>query len=167
LWEYNNYILLRHDSDETVAEKHNISVEDLSKSIVKMKTKLLAVREKRIRPGLDDKTLTSWNALMLKAYVDAYNVFEEKRFLDAAIKNATFILQKQLRHDDGLNHNYKNGRSTINGYLEDYCYTIEALIALYEATFVERYLLKADELMQYCIAHFQDKKSGMFYFTSD
>jgi uncharacterized protein len=66
-----------------------------------------------------------------------------------------------------LNHNYKNGRSTINGYLEDYCFTIEALIALYESTFTEHYLLKADELMRYCIAHFLDKKSGMFYFTSD
>ncbi|MGQ0827397.1 MAG: thioredoxin domain-containing protein [Bacteroidota bacterium] len=167
LWEYNNYILLRHESDEAIAAKHNISVEDLQKSVIKMKKKLLAFREKRIRPGLDDKTLTSWNALMLKAYVDAYNVFEEKHFLDIAIKNATFILQKQLRHDDGLNHNYKNGKSTINGYLEDYCFTIEALIALYEATFIERYLLKADELMKYCIVHFQDKKSGMFYFTSD
>lgn len=167
LWEYNNYILLRHDSDEKIAEKNNISVETLQKNIAEMKKRLLAVREKRIRPGLDDKTLTSWNALMLKGYVDAYNVFDEPHFLDVAMKNITFILQKQLRYDGGLNHNYKNGKSTINGYLEDYCFTIEALIALYEATFVETYLLKANELMHYCIVHFPDKKSGMFYFTSD
>jgi len=167
LWEYNNYILLRHDNDEIIAEKYSITVETLQESITKMKKKLLGVRERRIHPGLDDKILTSWNALMLKAGVDAYNVFDEKRFLDTAVKNATFILEKQLRSDGGLNHNYKNGRSTINAYLEDYCFTIEALIALYEATFTERYLLMADELMQYCIAHFQDKKTGMFYFTSD
>jgi uncharacterized protein YyaL (SSP411 family) len=167
LWEYNNYILLRHNTDEVIAARHKMSVDELEKKISRMKQKLLPVREKRVRPGLDDKTLTSWNALMVKAYIDAYNVFDEQHFLNAAVKNITFILQKQLRHDDGLNHNYKNGKSTINGYLEDYCFTIEALIALYESTFIERYLLKANELMSYCIVHFHDAKSGMFYFTSD
>ena len=167
LWEYNNYILLRHDSDETIAERHNISGKELDERIHKMKKELLAIREKRVHPGLDNKVLTSWNALMLKAYVDAYNVFDDQHFLDAAIKNVNFILQKQLRGDGGLNHNYKNGISTINGFLEDYCFTIEALIALYEATFTEEYLHKANELMKYCISHFEDKNTGMFYFTSD
>lgn len=167
LWEYNNYILLRYNSDEIIAARHNIAIEELQEKITEMKKKLLAVREKRVRPGLDDKVLTSWNALMLKAYVDAYNVFDEQHFLDAAIKNITFILQKQLRPDEGLSHSYKKGRSTINGFLEDYCFTIEALIALYESTFIERYLLKANEMMNYCIAHFQDRKSDMFYFTSN
>jgi uncharacterized protein YyaL (SSP411 family) len=167
LWEHNNYILLRHESDEAIALKHNISVELLQKTINTIKKQLLEIREQRIRPGLDDKTLTSWNALMLKGYVDAYTVFGEQHFLDVAIKNATFIITKQLRTDGGLNHNYKNGKSTINGYLEDYCFTIEALIALYEATFSENYLHQADKLINYCITHFQDKKSGLFYFTSD
>jgi uncharacterized protein YyaL (SSP411 family) len=167
LWEHDNYILLRHDSDEIVAKKNNIGVDELQKIIADSKKTLLGIREKRVRPGLDDKTLTSWNALMLKAYIDAYNVFDEQHFLDVAIKNATFILKKQLHEDGGLNHNYKNGKSTINGYLEDYCFIIEALIAIYEATFEEMYLLKANELMTYCIVHFQDKNSGMFYFTSD
>ena len=167
LWEHDNYILLRNESDEAIALKYNISVESLQISINKIKKQLLGIREQRIHPGLDDKILTSWNALMLKAYTDAYTVFDEQLFLDIAIKNATFILSKQLRTDGGLNHNYKNGRSTINGYLEDYCFTIEALIALYEATFIENYLHQANKLMEYCISHFQDKKSGLFYFTSD
>jgi uncharacterized protein YyaL (SSP411 family) len=167
LWEDSNYILLRNDSDETIASKHNIPVEVLQSKITEIKKQLLEIREKRVRPGLDDKILTGWNALMLKGYIDAYNVFDEQHFLDAAEKNAEFILTKQIRNDGGLNHNYKNGKSTINGYLEDYCFFIEALIALYEATFKENYLFKANELMNYCIIHFQDKNSGMFYFTSD
>ncbi|MES2591523.1 MAG: thioredoxin domain-containing protein [Bacteroidota bacterium] len=167
LWEHDNYILVRDQTDDSIAAKHSISVEILQSTIDEIKTELLRIRDKRIRPGLDDKTLTSWNALMLKGFVDAYSVFNEQRFLDAAIKNADFILNKQLRNDGGLNHNYKNGKSTINGYLEDYCFTIEALITLYEASFQDQYLHKAKELMEYCIAHFHDKQSGMFYFTSD
>lgn len=167
LWEHNNYILLRNNTDENIALKYNLSVDVLSSTINDIKKQLLEIREKRIRPGLDDKTLTSWNALMLKGFVDAYTVFDNPHFLDVAIKNAAFILNKQLRADGGLNHNYKNGKSTINGYLEDYCFTIEAFIALYEATFNEHYLNKANELMDYCINHFHDKNSGMFYFTSD
>lgn len=167
LWEHDNYILLRNETDERIAEKHNISVEELRASIKKMKLLLLKIRGQRVRPGLDDKILTSWNALMLKAYADAYKVFDDQYFLDAAVKNAEFILNKQLRTDGGLNHNYKNGKSTINGYLEDYCFTIEALMALYEAAFEEKYLVTANQLMNYCIQHFLDKKSGMFYFTSD
>ena len=167
LWEHNNYILLRNDSDETIASKYNLNIKQLQSSIYEIKKQLLKIREQRVRPGLDGKTLTSWNALMLKGYVDAYTVFDDVHFLDVAIKNADFILTKQLRADGGLNHNYKNGTSTINGYLEDYCFTIEAMIALYEATFKEIYLNKANELLNYCIIHFHDKNSGMFYFTSD
>ena len=167
LWEHDNYILLRNKSDESIALQYNLTVDSLRSTIYEIKKQLLKIREQRIRPGLDDKTLTSWNALMLKGYVDAYTVFNDPHFLEVAVKNATFILNKQWRTDGGLNHNYKNGKSTINGYLEDYCFTIEALISLYEATFNDTYLHKADELMQYCIKHFQDSKSNMFYFTSD
>jgi hypothetical protein len=84
-WE-GNYILLRSDADEIIAKKHHISVETLKKIVTESNAKLLSVREKRVKPGLDDKTLTSWNALMLKGYVDAYNAFGEKEFLDAALK---------------------------------------------------------------------------------
>jgi len=176
LWEHNNYILLRNLSDESIALKYNLSVDDLLSTIIEIKKQLLKIRDQRVRPGLDNKILTSWNALMLKGYVDAYTIFDEQHFLDVAIKNAEFILKKQSGSDGGLNHTSaqssillekgKVGRS-INGYLEDYCFTIEALIALYEASFNENYLLKANELMIYCIKHFQDKQSGMFYFTSD
>lgn len=166
-WEHGNHILLRDRTNYEIAKKNNLSVEELAIAISDCKSKLMMVRDKRIRPGLDDKSLTSWNALMLNGLIDAYHVFQDENFLELALKNADFIQKKQLRNDGGLNHNYKEGRSTINGYLEDYCFTIEAFINLYTATAEETWLNKANELMQYSIQHFEDKETGMFYFTSD
>ena len=165
-WE-ENYILLRKDDDEIIAKNFHLTPKELEQKIKNINKKLLEARSKKIRPGLDDKTLTSWNALMLKGYLDAYNSFGEKEFLTAAIKNATFITEIQLRKDGGLNHNYKNGTSNLDGYLEDYCFTIEAFVALYEATFDEKWLEFAKQLMDYTIVHFYDEKTGFFFFTSD
>jgi len=167
LWEHGNYILLRRESDQDFGVKHKLTQKQIRTNVLRVREKLMKVREGRIRPGLDDKSLTSWNALMLKGYADAYLTFGEARFLDAALKNANFILKKQLRGDGGLNHSYKEGRSTINGYLEDYCFTIEAFIRLYEATFDEAWLNKARDLANYTLGHFKDEESGMFFFTSD
>ncbi len=104
---------------------------------------------------------------MLKGYINAYTVFNEKRFLDIAIKNATFIYAKQLQQNGNLNHNYKNGKSSINGYLEDYATVIDAYITLYEATFNELWLNTAKQLTDYTFDHFYDSDKVMFYFTSD
>lgn len=166
-WEHGNYILLRSDPDSMVAERHKLTSEDLKVKIAACEQILMEERNKRVPPGLDDKTLTSWNGLMLKGYVDAYLTFGEQHFLDLAIANAQFIDRKQLRKDGGLNHSYKKGRSTINGYLEDYAFVIDAFLKLYEATFDEVWLKKAGRLMEYSIKHFQDRVSGMFFFTSD
>ncbi|MEO6882478.1 MAG: thioredoxin domain-containing protein [Bacteroidia bacterium] len=166
-WEEDNYILLRKKLDEAFAKEHKIPLEKLETKVQEFKNKLLIAREKRIHPALDDKSLTSWNALMLKAYTDAYKAFGEKLFLDAVLKNANFILQKQLRPDGGLNHTYKSGKSSINGYLDDYSFTMEAFISLYQCTFDEKWLTISKQLADYCILHFQDKTTGMFYYTSD
>lgn len=165
-WE-GHYILLRDKSNKEIAEKFNLSETELIEKINAINKQLLKERAKRIRPGLDDKTLTSWNALMLKGYVDAYQVFNEKEFLDAAIKNAQFIIDTQLRKDGGLNHNYKNGVSNLDGYLEDYALTIEAFISLYQATFDEKWLNYAKGLADYTTEHFYDEKTGFFFFTSN
>ena len=176
LWEHNNYILLRHDDDITIAQRNNISVNSLQKIIQECKNSLLLVREKRIRPGLDNKIITSWNALMLKAFTDAYSVFEEQHFLDVALKNIHFLLENTVSNGNKLSHlaSIKTGKETfaekhvpINGFLEDYSFTIDALITLYETTGEENFLQKANDLMIYVFEHFQDEHSGMFYFTSD
>ncbi|MCF6295213.1 MAG: thioredoxin domain-containing protein [Flavobacteriaceae bacterium] len=166
-WERKNYVLIRKDSDEDIAEKHKLSNEELYKKLNEWKSLLFLEREKRNRPRLDDKILTSWNALMIKGYVDAYRVFEEPKFLASAIKNAEFILDKQLDTNGRLNHSYKEGKSTINGYLEDYATTIDAFITLYENTLEEKWLHTARDLTNYTFNHFFDDQNKMFYFTSN
>jgi uncharacterized protein YyaL (SSP411 family) len=158
LWE-GNYILLRDGSDE-------FSKEMESKMNI-INAKLLVKRETRIKPGLDDKSLTSWNAMMLKAYVDAYSVFNEELFLQAALKNAKWLLKKQTKKEGGLFHTYKKGNSKIDGFLDDYAFTIDAYLSLYEVTFDEKWLGEAKELTDFAIEHFQDTTSGMFYFASN
>ncbi|MBK9732015.1 MAG: thioredoxin domain-containing protein [Chitinophagaceae bacterium] len=169
VWEEDQYILLRKKTDTEIAKANNLSVETLQHKMEVMKQKVLAVREQRIHPGLDDKTLTSWNAMMIRGYVDAYVTFDEPKFLEAALKNAQFIFSKQVRTDGGLNHSYKNGTSSINGFLEDYGFVIDACIVLYQATFNRQWLDRAKQLTDYAITHFHDQESatGLFYFTSD
>ncbi len=103
---------------------------------------------------------------MLKAYIDAYRVFENNDYLYAAEKNAAFIKYNQLRKDGGLNHSYKYGKSKINGYLEDYATTIDAFLALYEVTLNEKWLNTSKELTDYTFEHFLNEENKMFYFTS-
>lgn len=167
LWEKGNYVLIRSDSDNEIAEKHDLSVESLDQKISSWKELLLKTREQRSRPRLDDKSLTSWNALMIKGYLDAYRVFNEESFLDSAKKNAEFILNTQHKDDGGLWHSYKDGKSTINGYLEDYAGVIDAFISMYENTFDDKWLKNARNLSNYAFDHFYEDANKMFYFTSD
>lgn len=167
LWEHGNYVLIRKDSDDSILEKHQLSKESLSTKKENWKSILAIERQKRHKPRLDDKTLTSWNALMIKAYVDAYRVLGEDVYLKSALKNAEFIVATQLREDGGLNHSFKNGMSTINGYLEDYAATIEAFLALYENTLDSKWLTTSRDLANYAFDHFFDDYSNMFFFTSD
>lgn len=167
LWENNNYVLIRKDDDASIQKKYKLTKEHLQEKKTHWKRILFDDRNKRSKPRLDDKSLTSWNAIMLKGYIDAYRVFGNNDYLEAANKNASFILNNQLREDGGLNHNYKDGKSTINGYLEDYAATIDAFIALYENTLNETWLFTARDLANYTFDHFYNDTSKMFYFTSN
>ena len=166
LWEHGNYILLKKKSKQEIAKKHKISVADLEAKIKQWKLILMKQRDKRIRPGLDDKSLTSWNGLMLKGYIDAYMAFGQEKHLEIALKNANFLANTQMQKDGRLWHSYKDGRSTINAYLEDYALVSAAFIRLYEATFDVIWLSRAEQLVAYSLENFYDKNSGMFYFTS-
>ncbi|PHS54433.1 MAG: thioredoxin domain-containing protein [Lutibacter sp.] len=166
-WEEDNYVLIKKISDEQFVKKHSLSIEELQPKIIAWQKTLLKERAKKDKPRLDDKSLTSWNALMLKGYINAYTVFNDKHFLDVAIKNATFISTKQLQENGSLNHNYNNNKSTINGYLEDYAAVIDAYILLYEATLNESWLHTAKQLTDYTFDHFFDTERSMFFFTSD
>jgi uncharacterized protein YyaL (SSP411 family) len=166
-WEHGRNILWKPTAVEKIAAHHGIAIEALEERVTEAKQVLLAERAQRVRPALDDKILTAWNALMLKAYVDAYRVFDDQAYLAAAQRNAALILTQIMAPDHRLQRNYKNGQATINAFLDDYAFTIEAFIALYQATFDEAWLQQADRLTAFTLAHFYDEASGMFYYTSD
>lgn len=165
-WEHNNYHLIRNISDKDFAEKHKISISEVKKMVSKWKSILLKKRAKRNPPRLDDKILTAWNGIMLKGYVDAYRVFNDPHFLDIALKNGHFIELKMIKEDGTLFRNFKNGKATINGYLEDYGTVIDALVSLYEVTLDEKWLMLSKNLTDTCFDDFYNSTTNMFYFTS-
>ncbi|WP_282013569.1 thioredoxin domain-containing protein [Marinifilum flexuosum] len=165
-WEEGNILMISVDKNE-IAKKLGISTKKFDEKVKEASNKLLLKREKRIRPGLDDKALTSWNALMIKGYVDAYKALGKQEYLERAEKAMHFIETNLVKGEGHLFRNYKDGVSKINAFLDDYSFTIEAYIALYQASFKEDYLIKADRLMKVVMAHFLDEKSGMFFYTSD
>lgn len=167
LWEKDKYVLIRTQSKTNFIKKHNLTLSELDKKINHWKTTLLKTRNTRNKPGLDDKILTSWNALMLQGYVDAYKAFGEDHYLAAAIKNANFLMQHQFKNDGGLYRSHKNGKSTINGYANDYATTIQSFMSLYEVTLDEKWLMLSNKLMEYVFDHFFDEKTKMFFFTSN
>ena len=166
-WEEEEvYIPLRKEHDAAVAKKLGFSVEHLQEKISALKKTLLFHRNKRVRPGLDDKQLTSWNALLITGFVDAYLAFQDERYLKKAEQLANWVFMHQLREDQTLWHTRKNGVSSIDAFLEDYGLVIEAFLALYQANFEEKWLFAAKGLTDYCIVNFRHAHSGMFYFTS-
>lgn len=165
-WEHNNYVLIRKKTNSEIEKEFNISLETLQQKKKSWKQTLLNYRNNRPKPRLDDKTLTSWNAMMLKGYIDAYKTFNNQEYLDIALRNAEFLAKNQLQKNGALFHNYKDGKSTINGFLEDYAFTIEAFISLYQVTLDEKWLNLSKEMTDYSILNFFDEEKHMFYFTS-
>lgn len=166
-WEESNNILYRSENESDILKKYNLSSDKLNEIIYKSKKLLLESRNKKIRPALDDKILTSWNGLMIKAFADAYRVLGKSSYIDIAIKNVDFILKNLKTSENRLYRNFKNGKATINAFLDDYAFLIEALIQLYRATFNRKWLDEAMLLTNYCIEHFYDSESNMFFYTSD
>ena len=165
-WEDDNYVLIKNKSDAAFAKAHNLSKEEVSKKIDAWKKILIKARDKRSRPNIDDKILTSWNGLMIDAFIDAYRVFKDKDFLDIASSSAEFILKNMKKSDGGLYHSHKDGKSKINGYLEDYATTIQAFLNLYENTLDEKWLNTSNDLIKYTYKNFFNAETNMFYFTS-
>jgi hypothetical protein len=165
-WEDGNYILLRKQTDEIFADKHQLKVGDVKKKVQSWQAKLLAERGKRIRPALDDKILTSWNALAIIGLADAFRAFGKQEYLDLAEKNARFLKEKQMEPDGTLRHSYKNQQSKINGFLEDYALLAQAFISLFEVTGETMYLTDAKLLANKTFEQFFDAEKHIFYFTA-
>ncbi len=149
---------------EKVSELYGISIPDLKKLLEEGGEKLFAEREKRIRPGRDEKILTSWNGLMISGIVDGFKVTGNELYLKGAKGAARFILQ-EMRKDGHLTRVFHKGKCQGKGYSEDYAFFIQALIDLYEATFEVDWLREADDLNTRMIDQFWDERSGGFFFT--
>ena len=147
------------------ARKLQIELEDLETRLADARQKLFEEREKRIKPGLDDKILTSWNGIMIRGMAMGYQLTGKPEYLEACKKSAEFVLTT-LSQDNGLLlRTYRAGKSHLNAYLEDYAYFIAGLIALYEASFEPRWLTEAERLAHIMIDQFGDDAGDGFFFT--
>jgi uncharacterized protein YyaL (SSP411 family) len=166
-WEHDNYILMRNENLAQIAVKFNLTNEQIAEKIESCKTILKKIAEKRVKPGLDDKTLTSWNAMMCSAYARAYLVFGEEKFKNVALSSISFILTELSQGDDKLFRTYKNGKKKINGFLDDYAFVIEALLQVYLITQVESHLHAADGFMNYSLKEFHNPGSPFLFYTDN
>ncbi len=165
-WEHSNYVLIQNQSLETLAEKFNIPIDVLVQKKKNWEQTLFTAREKRSKPRLDDKTLTSWNGLLLKGLVEAYKAFGREADKTTAIELGKFITTHLWSPEGNLWHTYKKGQTAINGYLEDYAFVIEGCIALSQITFDENWLQQAKQLTDYALDFFYDESVGLFSFSS-
>ncbi|MEM6718693.1 MAG: thioredoxin domain-containing protein [Bacteroidota bacterium] len=161
--EDGKHVLIKGYTNEDFAQKHSLSQEEFTQKITQWKTILLKERKRRKAPETDTKVITSWNALMLKAYADAYKVFGDKNLKAKAIKTATSIKEKLILKDYKVLRSLEN--KTINGYLEDYAYLIDAFLAVYQITFDEEWLQEAKSLTEYTLTHFYDTEKELFAFS--
>jgi len=166
-WEGKN-ILWRQRSFEEFAEAKNLDVNELKANLAKARSKLFAERDKRTYPGLDDKILLDWNALMCSAHAQAYMALGKEGYRETAVRNINFLLERMQQPDgEGLFHTYKNGQAQYDAFLNDYAYLIEALIDVYHITFDTTFLAKAETFTEFVLEHFLDKASNLFYFTAE
>ncbi len=142
----------------------NKTPEELVDIIKNSKEELLTAREQRPKPHLDDKILTSWNALMISAFAKAYRLTGNQKYLSAAENSLAFILKYLYNDGTGeIFHRYRDGEAKYAGSLEDYAFIIQALIDMYEVTFNTDYLPTAVKLNKYTIDNFYDKENGGFF----
>ncbi len=189
-WEGKN-ILWRPLSYEAFASRNEIDVTFLKQRLKDNRESLYAVRSKRIRPGLDDKILLSWNALMASAYAAAFTALGKQEYRDAAVRNVEFLLLKFSKHPDNVPndipdfpqtttgkipndaivppppifHSWKSGKAQYDAFLDDYAFLIAALTDIYQITFNVRYLQLAEKYSDYVLSYFYDPETGLFFFT--
>jgi uncharacterized protein len=162
-WEHHN-ILHRTESWQELALKFNLSESELEDTLAVAKRKLFALRQKRVRPGIDTKSLTSWNAMFIHSLALAHQVLNEPTYLVAAEKAASFLL-KNLWDGKNLKHIYAQGEAKFNAFLEDYAYLTQALLTLYESNFDEAILNQASEVGTRMVQLFWEGSLKQFFFA--
>ncbi len=165
-WEPGRNIPFREGETKDFAEQQGISLNEFEDALAAAHLRLLAAREEKIAPGKDDKILASWNGIMLQGLCDAYATFGNSRHLDMALRNGYFLKEHMIDDKGRLLRNFKNGKATISGYLEDYAWVIKGFTGLYQITFNEYWLEEAHHLLQVALEEFYDPDDGLFFFTS-
>ena len=163
-WEPGKNILLRVQDEGAFLQKNNLSPEAWNEKLRAAKDKLLAIRDKRIKPGLDDKMITGWNAMMVVGLVDAYKALGDERFLKVALRNMQFI-ENELAEGTVYYRSYRSKRSGTKAFLDDYAYVIQACIGLYEVTFDEYWIHRANVLAAHTLENFYDPADGFFFYA--
>jgi len=164
--EENKYVLIRSISDIEFINKNKLDSATFQKIKSEWIYKLKLAKIDKKKPSLDYKIITSWNGLMISGYVDAYKSFNDEIFKNEAINAGEFIFKNLIKKDGGLHHNFVNGKSKINGYLEDYATVIQASLDLYEVTLNQKWIERALNLSEYVLSNFSGVESELFYFTS-
>ena len=165
-WEDGNFVLIQSDTFENIANKNDLTEKELVEIIEKCKKLLFEVREKRKKPQLDTKCLTSWNAMMISGLADAYKALGKIEDKNLALSVAKFIREELLDENGTLFHTFQNGKASIQGFLEDYAFVIKAWISLYEITWDEEWLKDAKTLSMIALDQFYATEKGLFLFTS-
>lgn len=165
-WEKGNNILFAQTIPATFAASKKLSVDDFNLTLNTARQTLLAERNKRKKPSIDTKILTSWNAIMLNGYIDAYAATGTLSYLQHALKNADFIEKKMLDKDGKVMRSFKDGNVSISGFLDDHAWTAYAFAKLYQVTFDKHWLQQSKKITDHALQHYYDSITGMFFYTA-
>lgn len=166
-WENGKNILFVNRSPDELPVKYSMEKEHIDQKIRKCKEKALEVRGKRAKPGLDNKVITAWNALMISGLVSAYKACDEEMYLRKAEKAARIYAGILEDHQRLFRLFPASGIQSPPAFLDDYAFMIKAFLDLYQATFAPEWLDKAEMMIGHTITHFFDDHTGLFYYTSD
>jgi uncharacterized protein YyaL (SSP411 family) len=162
-----NNLLYRSRSLTEIARALSIPDQEIKARMETIRTKFFTARQNRARPSCDDKVLADWNGLFIAALAQASSVFDNPRYLEAAERAMQFIFSHMLDTKGGLFHRFRDGEAAIDGFADDYAFTIHALVELYETGFKKKYLSAALSLNEYLVRHFRDEKDGGFFTVAD
>jgi len=165
-WEADKYVLIRSSSDTEIAQKWQMTEDELQEMVRSWKDTLLTIRKDRSAPRLDSKILTSWNALVIKGLADAGRYLEEPKWTSLAVDTASYIESKHRSKEGRLYRTPFNSEGTIHGFADDYALLADAYIALYETSFDLQWLERSKGLFEMLLSHFYDPQSGLFHYTS-
>ncbi len=165
-FEGKNILNVKYSFDQ-LARKYGLEAKEIKKIIELNSAKLFTIREKRIRPQKDDKTILSWNALAISAFVKGFKITGKEKYLEAAL-NALEFIEKEIKSKEGyLYRIYKKGEVKILGYLDDYSFYINSLLDIFEVKTDSKYITLASHYADLALKYFWDIEDNNFYYSSD